>query len=230
MLDDDGGSDTQDITLTINGAVCFAAGTLIETEHGPRPVETLTAGTRLRTLDHGLQTLRWTGAMPVSTAEMRADPRLRPVRIRAGALGPGRPARDLRLSRQHRVLLRIPAAREAFGGDEILIPAARLTALPGIRVEDRPRAVVYYHVLLDRHEVIFSDGAATESMLPAPRALQALPAAARAEVLALLAGLARSGGHAAHPARPLAQDGADLRRILAALKADDMPPLQPAKK
>ncbi|WP_101067891.1 Hint domain-containing protein [Roseovarius salinarum] len=222
-----GGTDTQQVTITIRGAVCFAAGTLIETETGPRPVESLAAGDRVRTMDNGLQTLRWIGAMPVSTAEMAADPRLAPVRIRAGALGRGLPARDLRVSRQHRVFVRAPQAREAFGSAEALIPAIKLTALPGVRVETAPRAVVYYHLLFDRHEIVFSEGAPTESLLTAPQALNSLPPAARAEIMALFPALGHPG-YAARPARTVAETGKKVRAFVDALVRNDAVPLQAA--
>lgn len=39
--------------------VCFAAGTMIETAEGPRRVEDITPGERVRTLDHGFQPVIW---------------------------------------------------------------------------------------------------------------------------------------------------------------------------
>jgi len=222
-IDAGGGSDTQDVTITINGAVCFAAGTLIETADGPRKVETLAAGDMVRTLDHGMQPLRWIGAMPVSTAEMHANPRLCPVRIRAGALGAGQPSRDLRVSRQHRVLMRAPGTAAVSGQTEALIPAIKLTALPGVRVEKTARAIVYYHLLLDAHEVIFSEGAATESLLTAPVGMQALPAGARAEITALFPDVA-APGHIPRPARFLPRNGQEIRAFLNAFRADAAPP------
>lgn len=36
----------------IPGLICFASGTMIETDHGPRPVEALKVGDILETLDH----------------------------------------------------------------------------------------------------------------------------------------------------------------------------------
>jgi hypothetical protein len=45
--------------------------------------------------------------------------------------------------------------------------------------------VEYVHLLFDRHEIIFSEGLATESFLPGPHVLSDLDAAEQAEVLAL---------------------------------------------
>jgi VCBS repeat-containing protein len=222
--DADGDIDVETVTITIEGAVCFAADTLVETETGLRPIETLAPGDRIRTLDRGPVDLRWIGAMPVSTAEMEANPRLAPVRIRAGALGPGLPKRDLRVSRQHRILVCGPQARAAFGTTEALVPAINLVPLPGVTVEGTPRAVVYYHLLFDRHEVVLSEGAPTESLLPTARGLQGLPASARDDVLTRLPHLARTE-NVPTPARRIVQRGRDLRPFLAALTRDGAKPL-----
>jgi hypothetical protein len=219
-----GDTDVETVTITIEGAVCFAAGTLIETATGPRRIETLAPGDRVRTLDHGFVPLRWIGAMPVSTAEMAANPRLAPVRIRAGALGPGLPERDLRVSRQHRILVNAPQAQATLGTAEALIPAINLVTLPGVAVEGTPRAVVYYHLLFDRHEVVLSEGAPTESLLPTARGLRGLPEAAREEVLRHLPQLARPE-NAPAPARRIVQHGRDVRPFLAALTRDGAKPL-----
>ncbi|HEY6918578.1 MAG TPA: Hint domain-containing protein, partial [Tabrizicola sp.] len=50
--------------------------------------------------------------------------------------------------------------------------------------------VTYVHILFDRHEIVQSDGVWTESFQPAERTLNALDAAARAEVLTLFPELA----------------------------------------
>jgi hypothetical protein len=72
-------------------------------------------------------------------------------------------------------------------------------------------AVSYVHFLCDRHEVVFAEGAASESLLPGPQALRSLAPASRAEVLALFPGLARSGP--GQPARPLIRQRHAARRL-----------------
>src|SRR5690606_6300515 len=86
--------------------ICFCRGTLIATRNGEVPVEKLRLGDEVLTLDHGYQPIRWLGSRKLSALALRARPALRPVEIRDGALGAGLPTRDLRLSPQHRVLLR----------------------------------------------------------------------------------------------------------------------------
>ncbi len=115
----------------------------------------------MTTADHGAQPLRWIGRRLVGKAAMTADPRLAPFRIRAGCFGPGRPAQDLWLSRQHRVLL----GPEIAGGAEALAPVHALLDARFIARCAPPFGVEYVHLLFDRHEVLFANGLAVESLL-----------------------------------------------------------------
>ena len=72
-----------------------------------------------------------------------------------------------------------------FTKDEVLAPARLLAGLPGIRACAR-KLGSYWHLLFARHEVIISEGAWTESLLPGPMALRAFPPAARAQIRALV--------------------------------------------
>lgn len=169
---------------------CFTLGTLIETGHGPRPVESLRPGDMVLTRDHGLQPLRWIGQRRLTLAQLMAQPDLQPVRIAAGALGKARPARDLLVSPQHRVLVEGARAELLFGEAEVLVPAKHLQgdvtrALP-------LEGVTFVHLLFDRHEIVLSEGLWTESFQPAERMLSAMDAATRDEVLSLFPDLAAS--------------------------------------
>ena len=172
--------------------LCFTRGTRIETDRGAVPVEMLRPGDLVRTLDHGLQPLRWIGARSLSAAELAAAPHLCPVRIRAGALGAGLPLRDLTVSPQHRVLVRSKVAERMFGAPEVLVAAKHLTELDGIDQIEGASGVDYWHFLLDRHEVVFSEGARTESLFTGPEAMKALSPEARAEILTLFPELAQT--------------------------------------
>jgi len=180
---------------------CFAAGTRIATPEGPRPVERLRPGDRVFTLDGPVATLRWCGARKVDAGWLARSPALRPIRIAAGALGAGEPERDLLVSPQHRMLVRSAIAERIGGAREVLVAAKHLVGLPGIDVATEVTEVTYVHLLCDRHEVLFANGALSESLYPGPQALQSLPRAARAEILALFPGLGE--GRPLPPARPL---------------------------
>lgn len=157
---------------------CFAAGTMILTENGERPVEDLATDERVWTRDNGLQAIRWHGQRSLTAADLAANPKLLPIRIRAGALGPNSPERDLVVSPQHRILVRSQIAQRMFSAPELLVAAHQLTDIPGIDILHDARSVTYVHLLFDRHEVLMSNGAETESLYPGPQAMLALGEAA----------------------------------------------------
>ncbi|MDO5643928.1 MAG: Hint domain-containing protein [Paracoccus sp. (in: a-proteobacteria)] len=167
------------------GTICFAAGTLIATANGARPVESLRAGDLVLTRDRGLRPLGWAGRSPLSAHQLDLAPNLRPVLIRAGALAPGLPARDLVVSPQHRVLIRSAIAERMTGTPEALVAAKHLIAMPGIEVLPGEAGVVYHHLLFDRHELVLSEGTWTESLFTGPQALKTIGPAGRREIRAL---------------------------------------------
>ncbi|WP_411837596.1 Hint domain-containing protein [Paracoccus sp. ME4] len=192
--------------------ICFAAGTMILTDQGPRPVENLRADDMVWTRDAGHQRLRWTGMRHLDAVDLAARPALRPIRIAAGALGAGQPEADLLVSPQHRVLIRSAIAQRMFGTDEVLAPACHLTGLPGIAVDETVDAVTYCHLMCEDHQVLSSNGALTESLYPGPQALRALGQAALDEIEAIFPGLT-TRDDAATPARDLVR-GAKVRRLV----------------
>ena len=163
---------------------CFTPGTRIMTDRGEVAVETLVAGDLVRTLDHRLQPLRWVGKRVLSLADLIVAPRLRPVRIAAGALGPRLPERDMMVSPQHRILVEGSRAEMLFGEAEVLVAASDLAGLDGVEPAF-PYGVSYIHLLFDAHELVQADGIWTESFQPAGRTLAAMDATQRAEVEAL---------------------------------------------
>lgn len=152
---------------------CFAAGTLIEAKGGPRLVETLKAGDLILTADNGLQPLRWAGKRAVSGLGSTA-----PILIKAGALGN---YRDLLVSPQHRMLVHDWRAEVYFGNAQVLVAAKHLVNGTTIRPAARAQ-VTYVHLVFDRHEVIFAEGAASESLHLAAESLASLGADTLAEL------------------------------------------------
>lgn len=183
---------------TIN-YVCFTPGVMIDVPNGVAAVETLAVGDLVTTLDDGPQRLRWVGQVQVDLADA---PQMRPVRIRAGALGDGLPAQDLLVSPQHRVMVRSKIAQRMFGTPEVLVAAKQLLLLDGIDLAEDLDQVTYVHIMFDRHQVVLSNGAPTESLFTGPEALKAVGSSARDEILALFPQLAEDATSA--PARVLA--------------------------
>ena len=200
-------ADTAIISVAVNTegtlVVCFAAGTMILTKHGEVPIETLAVGDRIFTRDHSLQTIRWIGRRALSARVLNANPNLRPIRIKAGALGEGLPSADLVVSPQHRILIGSRIAERMFASHEILVAAKQLLALDGVEVAMDVEQVDYFHILLDRHEVIFAHGLGTESLYTGPQALKSMSMAAQMELFALFPDLMKQDQETPS-ARPLA--------------------------
>lgn len=166
--------------------VCFASGTLIDTPSGPCPVEHLQPGDLVITKDAGPQELIWTGSRRVD-----AQGDVAPIVISKGVLGN---ARELVVSPQHRLLLTGWKAELYFGTSEVLVKAKDL--VDGDTVFRRPGGKInYHHILFDSHQIVFAEGAATESFHPGPQSVPALDDGPRNELLKLFPDLA----DVAHP-------------------------------
>lgn len=199
------------LTYENTNVACFTHGTMIETATGERPVETLREGDLVRTLDRGLQPIRWIGSRHVAARELAAEPRLRPVRIRAGALSATSPARDLLVSPQHRILVRSEITQRMFGTSEILIGAKHLLAVDGIEIAADLDEVTYVHMLFSQHEIVTSNGAETESLHTGPEAMKALSEAAQTEIRQLFPAIC-DAHYNARACRPLGP-GRKSRRL-----------------
>lgn len=179
--------------------LCFCRHTEIETFSGPVPIETLQTNDVVIGADNSLLTLRKSFCSRFSADQLAANPKLRPVRITAGALGNNLPKRDLLVSRHHRMLISSKVAERMFGVRDVLIPAIKLTVLPGIYVDENIEHVEYFHLLFDQHEVVLAEGAPSESLYTGPEALKSVSPEARAEILMLMPAL-RLTNHTPKPA------------------------------
>ncbi|MCZ8152029.1 MAG: Hint domain-containing protein [Rhodobacteraceae bacterium] len=187
----------------IERVICFARDTLISTRRGDVPVQDLRLGDLIRTVDRGFQPLRWLAARRLTADDLAGAPKLRPIRIRAGALGCGLPRWDLTVSPQHRILVRSKVAERMFGSPEVLVAAKQLLELDGVAVVEDGRGVEYWHLMCDRHEVIFAEGLESETLFPGQEALATIPRECHEELFALFPDLRESGqwskGRAARP-------------------------------
>ena len=196
-------SDTpavEPVPIDTDAAVCFADGVSIQTSRGDVAVEDLRAGDMVLTMDDGYQPIRWIGSRKLSAAALQARPKLRPVRIKAGALGHNLPARDLIVSRQHRMLVRSKIVERMFDVEEVLIPAIKLCELDGVDVVEGATGVEYFHMLFDQHQVVYAEKTPSESLFTGPEALKSLSDAAREEIATLFPELV-GANHAPVPAR-----------------------------
>lgn len=158
---------------------------LILTEQGKTAIEDLSIGDMIETVDHGLKPIRWIGSRRISAEELAANPKLRPIRISAGAPGVCVPQRDVLVSPQHRVLLRSKLVQRMFKSEEVLTAAKNLMSVPGISIAPVTEAVEYYHIMFDEHELVRADGLPAESMLAGKAAMESLTPEAREELIAI---------------------------------------------
>ena len=149
--------------------VCFTTGTRIAILRSGRmtelPVEALAVGDVAVTAQGQACTIRWIGHRTIGAEKGCIAAHQWPVRIRAGAFGrddEGRavPARDLSLSPGHPVLIDGGPARP----DGVLVPISCL--INGTSVARQPvSTVTYWHVELDRHDILLAEGLPAESYL-----------------------------------------------------------------
>ena len=187
---------------------CFAAGTRIETPEGPVAVEDLAVGGTVVTLPGGSGRIVWTGSRAVDCTRHPRPEAVWPVRVSAGAFGPGMPARDLFLSPDHAVYV-----------EDVLIPVKHL--VNGDSIHQVPMEhVVYHHIELDRHDVVLAEGLAAESYLDTG---DRADFGSESTVIRLHPMFERTADAAmlweTRGAAPLVQSGAVLERVRAAIMA-----------
>ena len=146
-----------DTTHDFNGGViCFFAGTLVATPAGEREVESLSIGDRILTANGRTVPVKWLGRQTVSSRFSPAE-RLMPVRIACGSLGGGLPHTDLTVTADHAMLV-----------DGILCQAEAMvngTTIVRVPLSEFDETYTVYHVETEDHEVIFANGATSETFI-----------------------------------------------------------------
>ncbi len=142
------------VSLTEGATPCYCDGTAILTDRGEVPVEELAIGDRVMTVSGASEVIRWIGRRSFTRRLLQGQPALLPILFRAGSLGVGVPRRDLRVSPAHAMFL-----------DGLLVPAGCLVNGVTILQEHGCQQIAYFHVELERHDVILAEGAASETFL-----------------------------------------------------------------
>ncbi len=195
------GTNTDTDIVTINLLICVARGTMIDTVKGQIAVEDLVRGDLVTTMDGDPKPVRWVGSRKVTGAELQADPTLRPVRISRNALGKGMPRNDLLVSPQHRIFLQDWRAQLMFGEEQVLVPAKGLINDQTIRSDRDRDEIEYFHILFDEHQIIYTEGLATESFQPGKYTISELSEPVRDELFRLFPKLQQTGTYS-DAARP----------------------------
>jgi O-antigen biosynthesis protein len=132
---------------------CYLAGTLILTDQGERPVETLAIGDTIITADAAARPIRWIGRRSYG-GRFAKGKHLQPICIKASALEDGVPQRDLWISPHHAMFL-----------EGVLIEAQDLVNCASIVQADGIERIDYFHIELDTHDILIAEGAPSESFI-----------------------------------------------------------------
>ncbi|NTF88186.1 Hint domain-containing protein [Agrobacterium rhizogenes] len=136
--------------------VCLVTGTLVRTTRGDIAVEDLRVGDVVVTASSQHRPIRWIGSSELDCANARDGQACWPIRVAAGALGPDKPAHDLYVSPAHGICTTVVT--------DVLIPASALVNGSTI-VQAECATVTYWHVELDEHDILVTNGLPTESYI-----------------------------------------------------------------
>lgn len=149
-------SSAVDRTSAADVPTCFLSGTAISTPDGAVAVESLAIGDLVLTAGGTSVPVRWIGRQRVVTMFDVAE-RLRPVRVRAGALGQGLPERDLVLTSDHALLI-----------DDVLVNAGALVngaTIDWVPLSEFGGSYTVYHIETEAHDIILAEGAPAETYI-----------------------------------------------------------------
>jgi hypothetical protein len=130
---------------------------MIATPSGARSVEGLRFNDLVLTADGRAVPVLWIGHRTLHPRQFRVPERMKPVRIRAGALGDGLPHNDLTVTADHGMIL-----------DGLVINALALVnggSIDWVPLSDLPDRFTVYHIETQAHDVILANGAPTETFV-----------------------------------------------------------------
>jgi hypothetical protein len=133
------------------------SGSRLRAARGDVPVNELAAGDEVVVVRDGqerLEPVKWVGQSYVDISRHPHPEDAAPIRVRAGALADGQPARDLVVSPEHCLII-----------DGLCVPAKLLVNGGSIISERDVAPFTYYHVELEKHGILLAENAPAESYL-----------------------------------------------------------------
>jgi hypothetical protein len=137
----------------------FPRHTIVETRDGSKSIEKLQVGDEILTVENGWQAVRWVGSRMVEGQNEYA-----PILIEDGALGN---TGDLFLAPTSNIALRGRDVRNLIGDRFKSLPISEFTT--GKNIRSVPVTTVqYFHIGMDRPQIIFTEGLMVEVSQVAP--------------------------------------------------------------
>jgi hypothetical protein len=146
-------SSGADVGFVASDLACYCRGALILTDHGEVAVENLRIGDLVVTASGEARPIKWIGHRKVDCARHPDPTSVWPIRVAADAFARDKPSRDLWLSPGHNI--------EVEGA---LAPIGAFVNGKSITQIERP-SVEYWHIELDRHDILIAQGLPAESYL-----------------------------------------------------------------
>src|SRR5262249_42987873 len=150
-LHDELGDDVN-VQVHEHDAPCYYRGTLIRTPRSEVKVEDLAIGDLVMTISGEGKPIKWIGRRSYAGEFLAGNPAVLPIVVRAGALAPEIPVRDLWLSPGHALLI-----------DGVMVASEHLINGLTILQAKAVDQVEYFHLEFEAHEVILAEAAAAES-------------------------------------------------------------------
>jgi glycosyltransferase involved in cell wall biosynthesis len=138
----------------VEEVTCYCRGTLILTDNGEVPVESLNIGDRLVTRSGAVRPIKWIGRRSYAGWLAAGNPQVWPIVFQPNAITDGVPKRTLMVSPGHAMFL-----------DDALFPAGLLANGMSITKSGALEEVHYFHLELDTHDVIAAEGAWAETFV-----------------------------------------------------------------
>src|ERR1700758_1090510 len=133
-------------------APCYCRGALILTGRGEVRIEDLAIGDMVVTISGEAKPIKWIGRRSYAGQFITGNRAVLPIVVRAGALTPDIPVRDLWVSPRHALLL-----------DGVFVPAELLINGQTILQAEAVDQVDYFHLEFEAHEAILAEGTPAES-------------------------------------------------------------------
>lgn len=137
---------------------------MVKTDKGPVPVDWLSAGDLICTMDHGFQKLAWIGRCNGDWGRGRC------IRIAPSTFGERSPKSDILVSVSQEVFLQGDMFELCTGEPEVLATAAQINRWPGVSLQSVPENTPFYCLMFHRQEIFCCDGLWLASLSEPPMA------------------------------------------------------------